>query len=73
MKIFYVRQMKPIPYLAILTILLLPFLILTGCATAENDADDVADTAVKGLMGQGTLSNEKVMKGDMGAFGNDFQ
>lgn len=65
--------MKPIPFLAILAILLLPVLSLTGCATTENDVDDVADTAVKGLMGQGTLSNEKVMKGDMGAFGNDFQ
>jgi hypothetical protein len=65
--------MKPIPFLAILAILLLPVLSLTGCATAENDVDDVADTAVKGLMGQGTLSDEKVMKGDMGAFGNDFQ
>ena len=65
--------MKSIPCLAILAILLLPILSLSGCATAENDVDDVADTAVKGLMGQGTLSNEKVMKGDMGAFGNDFQ
>jgi hypothetical protein len=65
--------MNPIPFLAILAILLLPVLSLTGCATGENDVDDVADTAVKGLMGQGTLSNAKVMKGDMGAFGNDFQ
>ena len=65
--------MKLIPFLAILAILLLPLVSLTGCATAEQDADAVADNVVQGLSGQGTLSNEKVMKGDMGAFGNDFQ
>jgi len=64
---------KPFQFLTILFLIVLPVLGLTGCATAENDADDVADTAVKGLMGQGTLSKEQVMKGDMGAFGNDFQ
>lgn len=65
--------MKFVPFLAILTVLLLPILSLTGCATAEQDADAVADNVVQGLSGQGKLSEEKVMKGDMGAFGNDFQ
>jgi len=54
-------------------ILLIPLLALTGCATTEHDADDVADNVVKGIEGKGHLYNEKVMKGDMGAFGNDFQ
>ena len=54
----------------------IPLVGMTGCATAEVDADTIADTAVKGLSGQGQLYNEKVMKGDMGSgqsFGNDFQ
>ena len=68
--------MKPFQNFPIFALLLIPLLCLTGCATAESDADDIADNAVKGLMGQGTLSNERVMKSDMGsgqAFGNDFQ
>lgn len=52
--------------------LIFPF-CLTGCATAEMDADDVANNVVQGVEGKGHLYNEKVMKGDMGAFGNDFQ
>jgi hypothetical protein len=63
-------------FLILLLILMIPLAGLTGCATAEEDADTIADTAVKGLSGQGQLSNEKVMKGDMGSgqsFGNDFQ
>jgi hypothetical protein len=54
-------------------VLLIPLLALMGCATTEQDADDVANNVVKGLEGKGQLYNEKVMKGDMGAFGNDFQ
>lgn len=55
-------------------LIVVPVSCLTGCATAESDVDDVADTAVKGLEGKGHLYNEKVMKGDMGGqFGNDFQ
>lgn len=55
-------------------LLVLPALCLTGCATAETDADDVADNAIQGLEGKGHLYNEKVMKGDMGGqLGNDFQ
>jgi predicted small secreted protein len=55
-------------------LLLLPAFCLTGCATAESDADDIADNAIQGLEGKGHLYNEKVMKGDMGGqFGNDFQ
>jgi len=54
--------------------LVIPSLCLTGCATAETNVDDVADTAVQGLEGKGHLYNEKVMKGDMGGqLGNDFQ
>ena len=75
-RIFYVRRVKPMQFLILLLILMIPLAGLTGCATAEEDADTIADTAVKGLSGQGQLSNEKVMKGDMGSgqsFGNDFQ
>lgn len=57
----------------ILICLLVSLLGLTGCATAEMDVDDVANNAVLGLEGKGHLYNEQVMKGDMGAFGNDFQ
>ncbi len=52
----------------------MPVFCLTGCATAESDADDIADNAIQGLEGKGHLYNEKVMKGDMGGqLGNDFQ
>lgn len=68
--------MNPFRNFPLPLLLLIPLLCLSGCATSESDADDIADTAVKGLMGQGTLSNERVMKSDLGsgqAFGNDFQ
>ena len=51
-----------------LLLVLLP--LLNGCAPAEQDADQIANTAVQGLEGKGHLYNEKVMKDDMG---NDFQ
>lgn len=53
--------------------LLLALPVLTGCAAVGNGADAVADNLAQGLEGKGHLYNEKVMKGDMGAFGNDFQ
>lgn len=65
--------MKPLLRLFFLLVLLIPLLALAGCATTEQDADDVANNVVQGLEGKGQLYNEKVMKGDMGAFGNDFQ
>ena len=54
----------------------LPFLLLVtpltlgGCAAAEQDADNVANTAAQGLEGKGRLYTEKVMKDQVG---NDFQ
>lgn len=60
---------RSIRFLALLAVVLVP-LAMTGCATAEEDTDSVADTAVKGLMGQGTLSTEKPTKD---AFGSEFQ
>jgi predicted small secreted protein len=66
--------MNPFRILLTSLLLVLPALCLTGCATAESDADDIADTAIQGLEGKGHLYNEKVMKGDMGGqLGNDFQ
>ncbi|MEY2906625.1 MAG: hypothetical protein RLZZ408_1096 [Verrucomicrobiota bacterium] len=65
--------MKSLLRLFLFVVLLIPLLALAGCATTEQDADDVANNVVKGLEGKGQLYNEKVMKGDMGAFGNDFQ
>ena len=65
--------MNPLRHLFLLGCLLIPLLGLTGCATAEMDADDVANTAVQGLSGQGHLYNEKVQKSSYGSFGNDFQ
>jgi predicted small secreted protein len=65
---------NPLRILITALLLVLPALCLTGCATAESDADDVADNAIQGLEGKGHLYNEKVMKGDMGGqLGNDFQ
>jgi hypothetical protein len=64
---------KSLLRLFLFVVLLIPLLALAGCATTEQDADDVANNVVKGLEGKGQLYNEKVMKGDMGAFGNDFQ
>ena len=65
--------MNSIRPLLLLVSLLVSLLGLSGCATAEVDADDVANNAVQGLSGQGHLYNEKVMKGSYGSFGNDFQ
>ncbi len=66
--------MNPLRILLILLVILMPVFCLTGCATAESDADDIADNAIQGLEGKGHLYNEKVMKGDMGGqLGNDFQ
>lgn len=65
--------MNPIRAFSLLACLLISLLGLSGCATAEMDADDVANNVVEGVEGKGHLYNEKVMKGDMGAFGNDFQ
>ena len=54
----------------------MPFLLLVtpltlgGCAAAEQDADNVANTAAQGLEGKGRLYTEKVMKDQVG---NDFQ
>ena len=57
--------------LSLPTALLLFFTLnLVGCATAEQGADQIANTAVQGLEGKGHLYTEKVMKDDMG---NDFQ
>jgi len=65
---------NPLRILLILLVILMPVFCLTGCATAESDADDIADNAIQGLEGKGHLYNEKVMKGDMGGqLGNDFQ
>ncbi len=52
------------------SIALIPLLALGGCASAEMDMDDVANTAVQGLEGKGHLYTEKVMKDQIG---NDFQ
>lgn len=57
----------------LLACLLVSLLGISGCATTETDADDVANNVIQGVEGKGHLYNEKVMKGDMGAFGNDFQ
>jgi hypothetical protein len=65
--------MNSIRPLLLLVSLLVSLLGLSSCATAEVDADDVANNAVQGLSGQGHLYNEKVMKGSYGSFGNDFQ
>jgi len=41
---------------------------LTGCAPdMDEDADSVADTAIKGLMGQGTVTSDKPMKDSFGS------
>lgn len=60
--------MKSAPFLTLLLLTLL--LALGGCATAESDMDDVANTTVQGLEGKGHLYTEKVMNDQMG---NDFQ
>ncbi len=62
--------MKPITFLAFLALLLIPLVCLTGCAPAEEDADSIADTTIKGLSGQGKLSTEKPLKDD---FGQNYQ
>jgi|APCry1669189000_1035189.scaffolds.fasta_scaffold10188_4 hypothetical protein len=65
--------MNAIRNFLLLVCILVSLIGLSGCATAEMDADDVAATAAQGLSGQGQLYNEKVMKGSYGSFGNDFQ
>ncbi|MEI6322019.1 MAG: hypothetical protein WCP60_02805 [bacterium] len=60
---------RSIQFLSLLAVVLLP-LILFGCATAEEDTDSVADTAIKGLSGQGTLTTEKPTKD---AFGSEYR
>ena len=62
--------MKPIQFLALFVVVLLPLVALTGCATAEEDTDSVADTAIKGLQGQGTLTTDKPTKD---GFGSEYQ
>ncbi len=62
--------MNPIRNVLFLASLLIPLLGITGCAPAEQDADDVANTAIQGLEGRGRLSTEKVMKDQIG---NEFQ
>jgi hypothetical protein len=57
------------PRLFLMPALIPVLLLLGGCAPAEQDADQIANTAVQGLEGKGHLYNEKVMKDDMG---NDF-
>lgn len=68
--IFYGHAMKPMQFILLLAVLLLPLLALSGCATAEEDSDDVANTAIKGLEGQGSLTTEKPTKD---AFGSEYQ
>ena len=65
--------MNAIRNFLLLVCILVSLIGLSGCATAEMDADDVAATAAQGLSGQGQLYPEKVMKGSYGSFGNDFQ
>jgi len=62
--------MKPILFLVFATMMMAFVIGLTGCAPAEEDADTVADTAIKGLSGQGTLTSEKPTKD---AFGSEYQ
>lgn len=57
-------------FLVLLAVVLFPLLALTGCATAEEDTDSVADTAIKGLSGQGTVTGDKPTKD---AFGSEYQ
>jgi hypothetical protein len=57
-------------FLALLAVVLVPLLALTSCAPAEEDADSVADTAIKGLSGQGTVTGDKPTKD---AFGSEYQ
>jgi hypothetical protein len=64
---------NPLRILLLLGLLLIPSLCLTGCATAESDADDVADNVVQGLSGHGHLYNEKVEQSQYGSLGTDFQ
>ena len=57
-------------FLVLVAVVLIPLFALVGCATAEEDTDSVADTAIKGLSGQGTLTPEKPTKD---AFGSEYQ
>jgi|GEM_PF-1195185 len=66
----YGHQVKPIHQSAIVAVFFLSLFFLSGCASSEQDADDVADTAIKGLSGQGTITPDKPTKD---AFGSDYQ
>lgn len=57
-------------FLTLLAVVIVPLVALVGCATAEEDTDSVADTTIKGLSGQGTLTTEKPTKD---AFGSEYQ
>jgi hypothetical protein len=57
-------------FLAVLVSVVIPLFCFTGCAPAEEDADGVADTAIKGISGQGTLTTDKPTKDP---FGSDYQ
>ena len=61
--------MKPIQLFAILALVVISMVGLTGCAGAGDDADSVSNELVQGLMGQGTLYKETPMKD---SFGPDF-
>ncbi len=61
---------RSVQFLSLLAVVLVPLILLAGCATAEEDTDSVADTAIKGLSGQGTLSTEKPTKD---AFGSEYR
>ena len=70
LQIFYGQRVKPIQFSILLAVILLPLVCLSGCATAEEDTDSVADTAIKGLSGQGSLTSEKPTKD---TFGSEYQ
>ena len=69
-QIFYGHRVKLKPtmlFFAVLAVVILPMVCLTGCAPAEEDADSVADATIKGLSGQGTLTSDKPMKDSFGS------
>jgi hypothetical protein len=55
---------------AVVAVALISSFCLTGCASGEQDADAVADTAIQGLAGQGKVTSDKPTKD---AFGSDYQ
>ena len=70
LNIFYGKAVKPMQFLALLAVVLVPLLALIGCAAAEEDTDSVADTDIRGLSGQGTITSDKPTKD---AFGSEYQ